>query len=389
MILYEFEGKQLLLQAGIQIPASQLIDSPEEEITLKFPVVLKAQVLSGKRADAGGILFAENAEEAKTKLQELLGTTINKEKVEKVLVEEKVEIKSEYYVSLSYDTDTRGPVLTISASGGTGIEERKASSYKVNPLTMSIEESQNNLYGLSGQLISDLIKLFLDQDCLLLEINPLVKTKNGEWMALDAKVKLDETALKRHETWQFPPRGVPGYTPTKNEIAAKKIDEEDYRGTAGSTYFDLPGDIAILTSGGGGSLTAMDTLFKTGGKPADYTEYSGNPPREKVEKLTEIVLSNPGLHGLWVVGAIANLTDIYETLSGFVEGLRNVREKLGIKLDFPIVIRRAGPRDKEAFEMLIGVKDFDLHLYNTETSIAQSAVIVRDLAKEYAEKGGS
>lgn len=386
MILYEFEGKKLLSQAGISVPASQLIVFPAHPITLHFPVVLKAQVLSGKRAGSGGILFADNPQEAESMLQELLGKTINQEQVSKVLVEERIEIENEYYLSLSYNTDTRGPVLTVSQSGGTGIEEREASSHQVNPLTMSIEEPQNNLHGLPRQIIGNLIRLFFEQDCLLLEINPLVRTKQGEWVALDAKVKLDETALKRHENWNFPIRGVPG-SPTENEIAAKKIDQEDYRGTAGSTYFDLPGDIAILTSGGGGSLTAMDTLIKVGGRPADYTEYSGNPPREKVEKLTEIVLSKPGLHGLWVVGAIANLTDIYETLSGFVEGLRSVRQKLGIKLDFPIVIRRAGPRDQEAFEMLRGVTDFDLHLYNTETSIAQSARVIRDLAAKFLQEG--
>ena len=217
-----------------------------------------------------------------------------------------------------------------------------------------------------------------------MEINPLVKTKEGLWVALDAKIKLDDTALKRHEEWQFPPRSVPGYSPSQREIEAKKIDESDYRGTAGSAYFDLEGDIAVLASGGGASLTAMDALLKAGGKPANYTEYSGNPPKEKVTKLTKIVLSKPNLHGLWVVGAVANFTDIYETLSGFIEGFRQAQNELRTKFDFPIVIRRGGPRDKEAFEMLREVKDFDLHLYGEETSITESAKIMAELAEKYA-----
>ncbi len=141
-----------------------------------------------------------------------------------------------------------------------------------------------------------------------------------------------------------------------------------------------------MSSGGGASLTAMDALIKNGGKPANYTEYSGNPSKEKVQKLTKIVLSKPDLNGLWIVGAVANFTDVYETLSGIIEGLRETEKELGRKFHFPIVIRRGGPRDKEAFEMLRQVKDFDLHLYGEETSISQSAVIMAKLAKEYAER---
>jgi succinyl-CoA synthetase beta subunit len=133
----------------------------------------------------------------------------------------------------------------------------------------------------------------------------------------------------------------------------------------------------------------MDALIKNGGKPANYTEYSGNPSKEKVQKLTKIVLSKPDLNGLWIVGAVANFTDVYETLSGIIEGLRETEKELGRKFDFPIVIRRGGPRDKEAFEMLRQVKDFDLHLYGEETSISQSAEIMAKLAKDYAEKGAS
>ncbi len=141
-----------------------------------------------------------------------------------------------------------------------------------------------------------------------------------------------------------------------------------------------------MASGGGGSLTALDALLVAGGKPANYTEYSGNPPKEKVEKLAKVVMSREGLAGLWVVGAIANFTDIYETLSGLMEGLRKAEKDLGKKFDFPIVIRRGGPRDKEAFEMLRAIKDFDLHLYGEETSIAESAKIITKLAAEYSTK---
>lgn len=381
MILYEFEGKKILARAGVSIPTYQLLDDSSQQIGLTYPVVLKAQVLSGKRADAGGILFAENESEAKEKLKQLLGSNVNNEKVTRVLIEEKVAIDSEYYLSLSYDTDYRAPILTYSEAGGTGIEERGAQIFPIN----SVNPSENLPDILDKTLLENLLKSFFEMDMLLLEINPLVKAKDGTFIALDAKIKLDDSAFSKHKDWDFPPRAVPGYSPTKNEIEAKKIDEGDYRGTAGSTYFDFDGDIAILASGGGASITAMDALMKEGGKPANYTEYSGNPPREKVEKLAKVVLDKPDIHGLWVVGALANFTDIYETLSGMIDALQHMEPKP----DFPIVIRRAGPRDSEAFEMLKQVKDLDLHVFGEETSIPESAKVIAGLANEYAQKKGN
>ncbi len=398
MILYEFEGKKLLSQAGINIPKSELLEFADGQITISNPLILKAQVLSGERAQAGGIIRIQNSEfRIMDEVQKLFGKIINKEKVEKILVEEMVNFEKEFYVSLSYDTDTRGPILTISQQGGTGIEERDVKIFPIDPLTESVipsnsEESQNLnqeiFHFVRNDITKKLVSLFFKQDCLLLEINPLVLTKGGIWMALDAKIKLDDDARSRHPEWDFAPRGVPGYTPTPSEIAAKKIDEGDYRGVAGSTYFDLPGNIAIMSSGGGVSLTAMDALIAAGGKPANFTEYSGNPPKEKVTKLTKIVLNKPDIAGLWVIGTVAaNFTDIYETLSGLIEGLRQAQAELGTKFKFPIVIRRGGPRDEEAFGMLKQVKDFDLHLQGKETTITQSAQTMARLAAEFAQKG--
>ncbi len=381
MILYEFEGKQILSQNGINVPKSQLISSSSEKIKISTPFFIKAQVLSGKRKVAGGIVEARTEVEATKIVSDLLGTTINKEKVDNLLIEEKIEFDKEYYLSVTYDTTTRGPILSFATAGGTGIEERKVESFKVDPILYIIDlPEKHSIPGAILKILPTFLQIFFSMDLLLLEINPLVTNKNGDVMALDAKVKTDDNASERHKDWAFPARSIPGYKATDREIAAKKIDEGDYRGTAGSAYFDLPGDIAVLASGGGGSLTAMDALLKAGGKPANYTEYSGNPPKEKVEKLAKIVLSKEGLHGLWVVGAVANFTNIYETLSGLMEALRTIKPKI----TFPIVIRRGGPHDKEAFEMLRKVKDFDLHLYGQEISITESAAIMAKEARKYA-----
>lgn len=379
MILYEYEGKKMLSEAGIAVPNGQVIESPGQKVSLNYPIVLKAQVLSGKRAEAGGIVMIEKPGDLENSLNELLGKVVNREKAEKVLAEEKIDFEKEYYVSISYDTNTRGPILTISEQGGTGVESREVKIYPIDPS----EPLKDLPLSLDQELLKKLIDLFFTADSLLLEINPLVLTRAGQWVALDAKIKLDDAAAGRHSDWNFPSRSAPGHTPTQNEIEAKKIDEGDYRGVAGSAYFDLPGDIAVLASGGGASLAAMDALIKVGGKPANYTEYGGNPPREKVAKLTKVVLGKLNLNGLWVVGALANFTNIYETLSGFIEGLREAEKLLGKKFDFPIVIRRAGPEDQKARQMLKEVKDFDLHIFGEETSITESAVIIARLAKEY------
>lgn len=381
MILYEFEGKNLLSKSGINTPKSQLVLSSEEKNVLKYPVIIKTQVLSGKRKIAGGILEVRNESEATETISKLIGSIINKEKVEVLLLEEKVNFDKEYYLSVTYDTVTRSPVLSFADAGGTGIEERGAQHFKVDPILYTVDlPKKHNIPEEIIKIIPTFLNAFFSLDLLLLEVNPLVVDENGKVIALDAKVKTDDSAAARHKDWNFPPRSIPGYKATDNEIAAKKIDEGDYRGTAGSAYFDLPGDIAVLASGGGGSLTAMDALLKAGGKPSNYTEYSGNPPKEKVEKLTKIVLSKEGLHGLWVVGAVANFTDIYQTLSGLLEALRSIKPKI----KFPIVIRRGGPHDKKAFEMLRKVKDFDLHLYGQEISITESANIMAKEAKKYA-----
>ena len=348
MLLFEFEGKQLFKSCGIDIPQSQLIESGDSSsvfggLRVTDGVVLKAQVLSGKRADAGGIIKVDRQQATGDSLKQLFGKTINGERVEKILVEEMIPFDKEYYLSFSYSTETRGPILTF-GQGGTGAEEKGAKSFPVDILK-----------GYNGENVPEQLKetakklweVFTKFDCELAEINPLVVAKDGKVYALDSKVILDDDGDFRRET-KFPGRNLFGRAPTEREIEARKIDEGDHRGTAGSVYWDLEGDIAVIAAGGGGSIVNMDALLAFGGKPANYTEHSGNPPREKLKRLAKIILSKPGLKGCWIVGGTANFTDIYETLMGFMEGLREVQPKP----TYPIVIRRGGPRDKEAFAAL-------------------------------------
>jgi len=348
MNLYEFEGKKLLEKHGIKTPRSVLIrrNDDVELIYNEFgqvDVVLKVQILSGKRGKNNGIKFCSSAEEVKKTCEELFNSQIREQIVVAILLTEKIEIAEENYLSITYDTNLRQPVLIYSVQGGMDIEE--VSEEKIEKHKLQIKDSK-----LESDIpfANELWNCFLDEDCRVVEINPLVKTKNGEWLALDAKISLDDDAFFRHTEWaEFEPRTMLGRLPTDREVQVRKIDEGEtyYRGTAGK-YIELDGDVAVLFSGGGASIANMDALIKAGLKPANYTEYSGNPPRERVYQLTKIVLSKPDLKGLWIVGGVANFTDIGETFGGIVDALNE------LKPSYPIVVRRAGPNEDEGKRLM-------------------------------------
>jgi citryl-CoA synthetase large subunit len=362
MNLYEFEGKDLFKKFAIPTPNSQLLTSPHEKVKLTNNVLGKAQVLFGGRGKKG--LVNQDY------------SSLFSSEVKKVLVEEFIEAKSLHYLSITYDTETRTPVLLYSPEGGVEIEQIK------NVKKMMINLLEDELPSISAEIdkvTTKLWELFKAVDARLVEINPLAEAKKG-FVALDSKVILDDDSLFRHQDFDFEPRSALGKPPTKAELEAKKIDETDHRGSAGSSYFDLDGDIAVIAAGGGGSVVNMDALIALGGKPANYTEHSGNPPAEKVERLTKIVLEKPGIKGLWFVGATANFTDMVETLTGFVNGLRAIKPKP----KYPIVIRRGGPRWEEARKMLEEVKrkeGFDFHIFGPETPMTSTAKVIVDLVQ--------
>ncbi len=392
MKLYEFEGKQLLKDAGINIPEGYAIESAKEIQNPMQDVIIKAQTLEGKRGKAGLIKTAKTKEEIETITKQLLNKQHGFETVKKLLIERKCKIKKEFYVAITYDTKTRNPIIIASSEGGIDIEETK----NIHPSKVIIEQI-NILDGLTEHeakhilhkagitnlgmisLLQKLYNLFMDRDMKLLEINPLAEIisiqKSSherceyELFCLDAKIILDDDALFRQNI-QFPQRVGIGREKTTAEILANKINESDHRGIAGKTYIELDGDIGILASGGGASITALDALISYKQRPANYTEYSGNPSPEKVEALTRIVMSNPHLKGLFVVGAKANFTQIHETIAAVVKVIKE------IKPDYPIVFRRAGPGDAEAKALVEETAkeiNLDMEWYGDETPITVAA----------------
>ena len=379
MKLKEFEGKQLLEAANISISEGILVKDSVQPF--EGEKVFKVQVLANGRGKSGGIKVVDY-EEAQQLTKQFIGKEFLNENVTEILLDEKIPILKEYYLGIMFDTSKRKPILIFSEEGGVDIEEvRKASPEKVIlkeiDYLMGIQENITDNPKIN-EIITKLYDCFVKNDCRMIEINPLVETPQKEFVAVDCVAVLDDDARYRWPI-QFEER-TDNRRATVREIAAHEIDRNDHRGVAGKTFVDLDGDIAILTSGGGATMTLMDALIQFGGKPANFTEYSGNPPQEKVEKLTRIVLDKEGLSGLFVAGVIANFTNIYETLKGIINIL------IEKKPEFPIVIRRAGPHDEEAKEALMEAKKkygLDIHYFDENTAMTEAAKIMVELSGKY------
>lgn len=353
MKLYEFEGKRLFGHYGIPVPRGLVLHRRVSSIPLPAPLMVKAQVFFGERKKSNAIFFAGSKKQAIARTASLWGKEMKGEKIKTILIEEQITPQAEYYISISYDTDTRSPVLALSSRGGSGVKKARLvpidiiiglPDFLVRSSLFRSGFSREDIAGLLP-IVQNLWCLFIGEHALLAEINPLIKTRDNRFIAADAKVILDDEKLKPGER----------------------------------RLLKLGGDIAILASGGGASLVNIDALLHFGGRPANYTEYSGNPPASVVKELTKRVLSQKKIKGCWVVGGTANFTDIFETMRGFLEGLREVRPKP----TFPIVIRRDGPRQKEAFEMLQKAavsEGYQFCLFGSETSMSESARVMVKLA---------
>lgn len=388
MNLYEFEGKNIFEKYGIKIPRGVVVRRAEDFASAYTnlglgEVVVKAQVLSGKRGKGGGIKFCSSAEEVQKACEEIFNMNLRGQYIAAVRIEEKLAIAEEHYLSIVYDTNKKQPVLIYSRDGGMDIEdvgEEKIIKQWIDIRSESIESEI--------PFANELWKIFLKEDTRLVEINPLVKTTGGEWIAADAKIAIDDDAFFRHSAekmrgvvdWEtLEPRTMMGRLPTEREIEAKKIDEGEayYRGTAGK-YIEMDGDIALILNGGGASIANMDAIIAEGLKPANYTEYSGNPPREKVQALAKVVLSKPGVRGLWMCGVVANFTNMKETFLGVIDVLDELRPT------YPIVVRRDGPESAEAIRLVqecAARNHLNLKIFNKDMGMSESAKIFADMLK--------
>ncbi len=369
--LYEYQSKALLKEGGIRVPEGGVAFTPDEAKTIAAgigrPVVLKMQVWLTGRAGMGGIQFAQTPEEAFEKARVLLGRQVKSYVVDRILVEEKLAIRSEFFAGLVMDDARKCPLLVFSSVGGSGVEEiarhhpEKIARRPIDVASGLREFEARNLVrtaGLSGaammqaaDLLTKLYQVARRYDARSAEINPLVLTEDGSVYAADCHLVIDDYAVFRHPELGIEIAREFDRPPTELEKIAYKVEERDYRGTF---YFfqmtEKPGENEIFIgfhgAGGGGSMMSMDAVLNKGFKLANYCDTSGNPPASKVYRAAKIILSQPGIKGYFASGSGVASQEQYNSARGLVKAF--AEENLAI----PAVIRLGGNFEEEAIKIL-------------------------------------
>jgi len=351
MKLHEYQGKQVFAKAGIPVPQGQVITSIEELEKIKNSfgekIVLKSQVHVGGRGKAGGIKVVNPADAIETG-KKILGMDLKGLIVKKLLVEGAINIDKEYYLGVIQDRANRGVTFMASAMGGVDIEEvavthpDKIVKVTVDP-SIGLKdfhvrdivfgaEFPAELRAQAGDFVRKLYQVFIDNDCTLAEINPLVITKEGNLIAADAKVDMDDNADFRHPEWE----------------EMRELDEKDRleltAKQAGLSYVELEGDIGCVVNGAGLAMATMDVIKYNGGKPANFLDIGGSSNPDKVVTAMNILLSKPLKAILFnIFGGITRCDDV-------AKGLLTAFERLEVKV--PVVIRLTGTNEEIAREML-------------------------------------
>ena len=369
--LYEYQSKKLLNEGGVRVPRGEVAFSAAEAraIARKIakPVVLKIQVWLTGRAGLGGIQFADSPQEAEEKAGRLLGMKVKNSVIDRILVEEKLAVKAEYFAGLVLDDALKCPLLIFSSVGGTGIEEiARKHPEKIAKLAIDVgaglgEFEARNLVrkaGLTGNVMTQLAELLTrfyevarTKDARSAEINPLVLTEDDFVYAADCHLVIDDYAVFRHPELGIEVAREFDRPPTELEKIAYKVEEKDYRGTF---YFfqmteKIPEDekyIGFHGAGGGGSMMSMDAVLDKGFKLANYCDTSGNPPASKVYRAAKIILSQPGIRGYFASGSGLASQEQYHSARGLVKAF--TEEHLSV----PAVIRLGGNYEEEAIRIL-------------------------------------
>ncbi len=368
MNIHEYQAKELYRKYGIPVPQGIACMSVEEatraakkvvEQTGNEVVVVKAQIHAGGRGKAGGVKVVKGVKLATEAAAEILGKTLVTHQtgpegkvVQRLLVEQGLAIKSELYLALVVDRETRRVAIMASTEGGVDIEEVAASTperihtvhidpavglqgFQVRQLAFALGLSKQEQKGFS-RLLGGLSKLFVDEDCSIAEINPLILTEDEEVIALDAKVNFDSNADFRHEAYWDSVRDLTEEAPTETE--AKE---------AGLTYIQLDGNIGCLVNGAGLAMSTMDTIKYYGGEPANFLDVGGGASQEAVTKAFKIILQSKAVKGIFVniFGGIMRCDTI-------ANGVVAATKELGLKV--PLVVRLEGTKVVEGRKILEG-----------------------------------
>ena len=373
MNIHEYQAKDILKNYNVPVPNGTVVYNTKDAENAAWQIetdlaVVKAQIHSGGRGKAGGIKLAKSIDDVKSHTSELLGKTLvtkqtgpRGKKVNAVLIEEGYNILKEYYLALVLDRESSKVVLMASEYGGMDIEEIAAENpdkiYKesIDPL-IGLSEFQarricfninmlENLVNSAVDLILNLYKCFMEKDCTLAEINPLIITEEEQLIALDAKFNFDENSLFRN-------KDILKYR-DPNEEDEKELEAAKY----GLSYIALDGNIGCMVNGAGLAMSTMDIIKYYGGKPANFLDVGGSATEENVTHAFEIILSDDNVEGIFV-----NIFGGIMKCDVIAKGIVNAVKTVDLKV--PLVVRLEGTNSKLGMEI---IEKSNLDIYAVET----------------------
>lgn len=373
--LFEYEAKRLFEKHGIPVPRGRLATSPEEArraaSELSFPVAVKAQVLVSGRGKAGGILFADSPSEVEKAAEKILGMRIKGLKVQSVWVEEKIPVKTELFFSVTIDRVNRSYVVLASSVGGVDIEEIAAKTpeklirFPVNPdygfrsfharymaaKIGYVGDQQKKL----AEIFQKVYAIVTELDAELAEMNPIVETAEGDFIAADARIIIDDNALFRHPEYKkrLFEAGASEFSPRELEAMRK-----------GLAYVKLDGNIGIIGNGAGLVMATLDAVQHYGGKPANFLDVGGGASAERVAAAFEIVASDPKVNVVFI-NILGGITRCDEVARGIIAA----KKKAGYEQ--PMVIRLVGTNEDEGKRILT---EAGIHVLESMEEAAEKAV---------------
>lgn len=353
MKIHEYQAKDLFRQFNIPTQGGRVATTPDEAAAIARDfgrmVVVKSQVHAGGRGKAGGVKLARSPEEAAQKAKAILGMDIKGSIVKKVLIADAADIAKEVYLAIILDRSARGILFMASAEGGMEIEELAKTApekiHRFHALTRAFPETDAArvaplLFGPEHTatvlaIMRNLFKLFLDLDCSLVEINPLVLTPSGQVVAVDGKVNFDDNALFRHPEVE-----------ALRDLSEENANEIEAK-ARGLSYVELEGDIGCMVNGAGLAMGTMDMIKLFGGRPANFLDVGGSSNPEKVIHAFRIILSRPGIKAV-LINIFGGITRCDDIARGILEAFKRMT------IDVPVVVRLTGTNAEEGLALLKG-----------------------------------
>jgi succinyl-CoA synthetase beta subunit len=370
--LHEYQGKAILAANGFKIPRGRAVSTADEAVAAANElagkkgddVVIKIQAWTTGRAGIGGVAFAKEPDDVRAHAARMLAMKVGQFPVEAVLIEEKIDIEREFFLSFAIDDAARAPVIIFAGGGGSGIEARAASTRRIacdvntGPLNSAVAEAVDSCAlppPQAKQLAEAIEKLFVaarSVEVRSLEINPLVLTKDGQFVAADCRITIDDYAVARHPELKIEIAREFDHPPTALERVAYATEQSDHRGTfyfaqlATSAAKDSKGLVGFHGAGGGGSMMSMDAIVNAGFTIANFTDTSGNPSASKVYRASRIILAQPDLVGYFGSGSGVASQEQYWSAYGLAKAFSE------LDLDIPAVIRLGGNTEDRAVDIL-------------------------------------